>query len=381
MSNYIRVVEKQTSVKSIGVIQEPTATTSGICDFIYRDQYSVFDWGKMPMPEGKIMDNRAVALVAIYNYELVRGMGFDVCYVGAVDSSGDVHNLDWFRDNKVVPNALRVRMVNVLRPTFDVGGKKWNYSIFQNPPVNNYVHPLEFIWRQEAGRDSSFWKNITKGVYYLSDFGLPDSVVAGDILAPPILDHSSKYEDHDRYFTPKIAQTLANIPVERWQKLSYARQTINGMLSSHADAVGLWRPDGKQEFAVISDIDYLADVAGTWHEDRFEYTTKTGKIVKVSKQTPRDLNKILNAEWAKQCDEAKQRAEKEGLPNWKPLVTLQPQSLESEFFDQYNNLMYAATNAWIGWQAFTQASQLEEACIEFDKYLSDYKKRLQKRKV
>lgn len=379
---YLRTIEKGTSVKAIGVLEEPTPEKSGLCDFLYRNQYSVFDWGKMPMPEGKDMDNRPVALVAAFNYELIRKLGIPVCYEGTVNGKGDAHSVDWFRENSQVPNALRLRMVNIIKPAFDGEKHKWNYAAFEKPAANNYVLPIEFIWRAEAGPDSSFWKNIEKGNYKLEDFGLPATLKPGDKFPAPILDHSSKYEDHDRYFAPHMASWHAALSMGRWNALSAARHTLNDALSGHARAIGINRPDGKQEFAVISDsgepVDALADVAGTWHEDRFEYVTKAGKKVKVSKQTPRDLNKILNAEWAKQCTELKERSEREGLPNWREMVTVQPQPLEPAFFDNYNNLMYAATNAWVGWNAFPQASNLEEACVEFDKYLSDYKARLQK---
>ncbi|MCX6708498.1 MAG: hypothetical protein NTW67_02510 [Candidatus Woesearchaeota archaeon] len=382
--SYLRTVEKGTSVKSLGIVEEPTPTKTGTFDFIYRNQYSILDWGKMPMPDGKVMDNSPVALVAAFNHEHARRYSVPTCYQGPVDDAGTSHlSLAWFRDNGQVPRALRMQMVNVLKPVFDEKTKKWDYSVFKNPPVNNYVHPIEFIWRAEAGPDSSFWKNVAKGSYKLIDFGLPETLKPGDNFPQSILDHSSKYEDHDRYFSPAVARELGNFSSERWENLNRSRWWLNKILSDHAESVGLSRPDGKQEFVVMDVngtlVDVLGDVAGTWHEDRFEYTTKDGKIVKVSKQTPRDLHKLQDPAWVKQCEEAKAKAEKEGHPNWKAFVTLEPRPLEAEFFDHYNNLMYAASNAWVKWKAFPQASSLEVACVEFDGYLADYKARLQKK--
>src|SRR3989338_2144989 len=381
MNNYPRVVDKETSVKALGIIQEPTPGKTGVFDFIYSDQYSILDWGKMPMPAGKEMDNRPVALTGAFNHELLRAQGIPVCYLGTVGSDGATHDMTWFREHREVSRTLRMRMVNIIKPTFNLQKGKWDYSVFQNPPANNYVHPIEFIWRKEAGPDSIFWKNVAKGAYKLSDFGLPETLKTGAPFPEPVLDHSSKYEDHDRYFSPKTARQLVAIPTERWAGLCRTREEINKILFLHARDIGIYRPDAKQEFLSITEpdgtiVDMLADVAGTWHEDRFEYTTREEKIVKVSKQTPRDLNKLLNPEWAKQCEEAKARAEREGHPNWKAFVTEMPLSLEPLFFDQYNNLMRAATNEWVGWNAFPEASGLEEACREFDLYLTDYKKRL-----
>ncbi len=378
--NYQRVIDKETSVKTIGVIKEPTATQSGVCDFTYRDQYSVFDWGKMPMPNGKAMDNRPVALMAAFNHEMLAHQGIPVCYMGAVAEDGTVQSMEWFRAQGKVPRTLRMRMVNIFKPSFDPKTGKWDYSTFQNPPANNYVHPIEFIWRQEAGPDSSFWKNVAKGNYKPSDFGLPERLKPGDSFPFPVLDHSSKYEPHDRYFSPQIAQQLAAIPKDRWEAMCEMRQKMNISLSGYAGRLGLRRPDGKQEMLVFVEggktRDMLADVAGTPHEDRIEYLTESGIWVKSSKQTPRDYNKLLNPKWAKQCEEAKARAEREGLPNWKELVTERPIPLEPMFFEQYNNMMRALANTWVGWSALP-ASSLEEACTEFNAYLADYKKRLQ----
>lgn len=383
MMEYKRIIDRGTSVKKIGIIEEPTAEKPGICDFIYRNQYSVFDWGKMPMPAGKEIDNRPVALVAAFNYDIIKNLGFPVCYTGAVDELGNAQTVKWFKENKQVPNTLRLKMVNIIKPVFDEKTKQWDYRIYKNPPANNYVHPLEFIWRLEAGPDSSFWKNIKKGAYKLADFGLSSDLKPGDKFPVAILDHSSKYEDHDRYFSPAIAMDCANIPEDRWGKIAYVRHVINYALSLHAKNIGIHRPDGKQEFVVITEngkqLDYVADVAGTWHEDRFEYVTKKGVTVKVSKQALRDLNKILNKEWAQECDEGKTRAEKEGYANWKELVKKEPEPLEAEFFDRYNDLMYSATNAWVGWEAFPGATSLEKACTDFDMYFKDYKGRLERK--
>ncbi len=380
MADYLRLVEKGTSVKSIGVLVEPTATDAGVGDFLYRDQYSVFDWGKMPMPDSVVMDNRPVAVVAAFNYEMLED-SIPISYVCSVDEEGNGGSLQWFRNHGKVPRGIRVKLVNVIKPTFDATRGVCSYAVFQNPPVNNYVLPIEFIWRAAAGQESSFWRNIEKKAYALSDFGLPTDLKPGQPFPSPVLDHSSKYESFDRYFPPQEARRLAALSETQWEELNWVRKDINARLSRHAEEAHIYRPDGKQEFCVITGTDrkpeiYLADVAGTWHEDRFEYTTAKGRKVKVSKQTPRDLNRILNAAWAEQCEAAKTRAEREGSADWKAWVTLQPQALEPQFFAQYNNLMYAATNAWVGWNVFSGASPLEEACVEFDKYLADYKVRL-----
>lgn len=365
-------------MKALGIIEEPTDQHAGRFDFIYRDQFSVGDWGVMPLPAGKVVDNRPIAAQAAHNHELLAASGIPTTYLGCTDAEGNMHHLDWFRQHGLVPRTLRMRMVNIITPTFD--GEKWDYRAFRNPPANNYMIPIEFIWRAKAGPESSFWKNIDRGLYAHSDFNIPESLPRGDAFPVPVLDHSSKYEDHDRYFSPQTAQELSGLTDEQWEALSEVRQHLNRTLTTYAQERGFDRPDGKQEFALItteSGIEIaLADVAGTWAEDRFTYTTKDGLTVKISKQPLRTFHALRNPQWAEQCEQAKQRAEKEGIENWKDLVDAQPEPLEPAFYDHYNALIHAATNRWLGWDAFPSAPPLDEACKEFDAYTEDYKKRL-----
>jgi len=182
MVTYVERRDNENSVKDVGIIKQPTAEDMGLFDHRYSDRYSVFDWGPMPMPDSATLDNRPVAVVAAYNFELLGRHGIDTAYLGAVGDDGETHALDWFRQNGEVPNTLRNLMVHVLKPDFVQEGESghWDYSKFRDPQVAHHLHPIEFIWRAHAGSDSSFWKNVAAGSYTLADLGLPDNLKPGD---------------------------------------------------------------------------------------------------------------------------------------------------------------------------------------------------------
>jgi len=386
MVDYINVTHG--SVKDVAILDQPTDVDPGVGDFIWRPRYSIFDWNddshQMPMPDGVELDNRPIALQAAFNFEMLQAQHIPVCYLGTVDSQGGAVPLERVLNEGHIPDTIRMRIVNVVRPTFNESTGEWDYSIFEQisgqGDVNNYMEPIEFIWRDEIGESSSFWRNVDKGLYKPEDFKLPADFKPGDKLPFPILDHSSKYEEHDRYVSPAEAQEMAQIYEDGWRELSLARGLINNWLSRHALQRGFHRPDGKQEFAVMYDegapVDHLADVAGTFHEDRFIYTLTDGTKVKVSKQIIRDLNKLANPEWAKQCVEAKDRAEREGIQNWRDLVTARPDPLEADFFVVYNELMRSAANQYVDRKVFEDAPSLETAALKFHTFVTDYKNRL-----
>jgi len=379
--------EIKANVKTIQIEEEPTFMYPGRASFVFRNSYSVFDWGEMP--SGHLMDNRPLAVITAYNFERIKKMGYLACYQGVRVKDRTV-SLDEALKSGEVPDTLVMRFVNIYYPTQKKDGS-WDYSRFLDCLEGgaNFLLPLEFIWRARAGPESSFWKNIDRGVYKLEDFGLPADIERGAPFPQPILDHSSKYETTgDRYFPPETARMLVGLSEEHWEQLNAMRSKINDWLTQHAMLCLIERPDGKQEIATWVDesrrVFALADAVGTYHEDRFIYDDGETKV-KISKQLARDFNKLLNPEWAELCDKMKQRAQREGLDDFKPLVKAalkkmdlpgEPLPLEDRFFEVYNNLTRAMTNAWIGQNIFTGATPLAEAAKEAKAYFDDYRRRL-----
>ena len=378
--------EIKANVKTIQIEEEPTFMHPGRASFVFRNSYSVFDWGEMP--SGHLMDNMPLAVITAYNFEHIKNMGYPVCYLG-VKVNDETVSLDEALKAGETPDTLVMHFVNIYHPTKKEDGS-WDYSRFKEHLEGgvSFMLPIEWIWRARAGAESSFWKNIDKGVYKLEDFGLPADSERGAPFPEPILDHSTKYEPTgDRYFSPETARNLIGLTEEHWEKLSNMRIAVNHWLAYHAGECKIERPDGKQEIATWTGesgrVFALADAVGTYHEDRFIYDDGATKV-KISKQLARDFNKLLNPEWAELCDVMKQKAREQGLDDFKPLVKAElkkmglpeePLPLEDRFFEVYNNLTRAMTNAWIGQNTFT-ATPLAEAAKEAKAYFDDYRKRL-----
>jgi phosphoribosylaminoimidazole-succinocarboxamide synthase len=378
MTNYTSVLGEGTSVKQIGVFTSPTPTQAGVCDFIFRDVYSVFDWGKMPMPEGSSVDNTTIVLMAALNFEMMQRRGLKTHYIGMVDDRGEIVSFQDVADRHLgpvggpqpLPNKIRVRYVNKLPVPFAEG--QYDYSAFQEPPANNFVYPLEFIFRNSLGKDASVWKRIARGEISLSDFGLPETLKPGDKLPSPVLDYSTKFESEDRYLRPEEAMKLAGLSPNRFANINEAILMADRLLTDDARSLGFVHEDGKVEMVRLGDNeDAFGDVAGTWHEDRYLFGPD-GK--KISKQPYRDVNRLLNPEWAAEIDQRKAEARERGIKDWKSLVTVQPKPLPPEFFAVMNNLFRAGTNRYTGHVFYPDASpSLEEAFAEFDKFMATVK--------
>lgn len=363
MVDYTQVLSKDTSVKEIGVLDHPTPTGNGISDFTFRKVYSVFDWGVMPMPEGKEVDNTTIVLMAALNFEMFEREGIKTHYLGMVDENGDLITFEDAKRLGKTPSIIRIKYVNRLPVPFKDG--KYDYSVFQNPPANNYIHPLEYIFRNKLGKDASVWERIKKGNVSLSDFGLPETLNPGDPLPFPVLDYSTKFEKGDRYLKPEEARILAGLSKDRFGRVNERIHMANKLLTNYALSLGFDHEDGKVELVRIGDFDLIGDVAGTWHEDRYLYGPDG---MKISKQPYRDMNKILNPEWACEIEIKKKEAIQRGIEDWKSLMTTKPDPLPPEFFDVMNNLFRAGTNHYTQHTFYPDASSLEEAFKEFKRF-------------
>src|SRR4051794_927794 len=202
-AGYVDKIHHPTSVKTIFVVQRPTDQEPGIADFRFNPVFSVFDYGTLqpPIP----LDNSTVALMAGYNFERLREAGIESHYLGLV-SDGTMLSAAAAIHQGVAPDTLRVRLVNRLLPTHTAAG--WDYSLFQSPPSNNFVVPIEFISRVKIGANSSVWKRVDRGELTLGDLGLPPDIRPGDPLPNHVLDYSTKYEPEDRYLSAESARQL-----------------------------------------------------------------------------------------------------------------------------------------------------------------------------
>src|SRR3989344_1475152 len=361
---YLRTVENDTSVKTIGVTQEPTPRKPGLADFTYRPVFSVFDFGTIT-PDVSL-DNTTVCLMAGFNFELLREAGIESHYQGLVNEKGQLLTANTAIGSQYAPRTMRVRFVNRVKPEFVNG--KWNYGNFAARTVTNYVQPIEFISRNSLPASSSVWKRVRKGEITLQDLGLPEGFKPGDEIPEalrPLLDYSTKFEPEDRYLKPEEAQALMYLSTERFNGINETTRKASKVMTDYARSRGFAREDGKVEYVVILDKDdqvqdVLGDVVCTWHEDRL-----TWKGLAISKQLIRDEVKRVNPQWYGEIERAKKQAKEEGHSDFRKLMdpSIEYVSPSDAFFSAINYLFEAATNQWVGSRVYhtSMRDSLEDA--------------------
>jgi phosphoribosylaminoimidazole-succinocarboxamide synthase len=373
MEDYIRTLEG--SVKTIKVLQEPTLEAPGMADFYVKDDYSVFDWGRMPLADGAFVDNRALLWESAFNFELLESEDVPVGYRGLVMPDGKVMSVDDAAASGIQPVAMRMQLVNLIPLPFDEEKGMYDYSGYQRPMENNYMSPIEWIFRV-PGRlpdGASITKRIEKNKASLSELGLPPDYKAGDPLPCWVKDISTKYEKEDRYDIPLAdMQMMAGLTADEFEQCGKLLMYAARRVVEHAASVGIHVFDGKGEIAVVDRQNSrfsLVDFFGTKDENRRTVLPigKMEKDVPTSKQAKRKAHKLRDREWYDACDEEKKLAEQEGRDDWKERVLargLEPQALPLYFVDADNDLSNAVVNAVCS-KDVIPASSLEDAALAF----------------
>jgi len=331
------------SVKDLEVVKKPTKTRMGIGRFHFSDRYSVFDWGEMPDHiDGK---GAALCLMGAYCFEKLEERGIKTHYRGLVDKRGKLVRFDELEEPT---NIMEFHLVNVYKPKAYVGedGKlRYDYSIY-TPKLKNFLIPLEIIYRNGLPEGSSVFKRLEQGLVTLEELGLDHYPKPGERLAKPIFDVSTKFEESDRYITWREAQQLAGLTDNEVQKIKEVLLRVDETITEIASKAGLVNEDGKIELAFDDKRRLMvADVVGTLDECRF-----THQGLHVSKEVARTYYR--QTEWAKQVEQAKQKAREQGIKDWRTLVKTQPPKLERKLKTLISQMYMAAANEITGRKMF-----------------------------
>jgi len=342
------------SVKDVEVIKKPTKSRMGIGRFHFSDRYSVFDWGEMPDHiEGK---GAALCLMGAYCFERLEEKGIKTHYRGLVDEKGKVVRFD---ELEKPTNIMEFHLVNVYRPKAYVeGGKlKYDYS-FYTPKLKNFLIPLEIIYRNGLPEGSSVFKRLEQGLVTLEDLGLNHYPKPGERLAKPIFDVSTKFEKSDRYLTWREAQQLTGLTDNEIEEVKAVLLKVDEKITEIAAKANLVNEDGKIELAFNEKRKLMvADVVGTLDECRFTY-----QGFHVSKEIARIYYR--RTEWAKEVEQAKQKAKEQGIKDWRTLVKVKPPKLKPKLKTLISQMYMAATNEMTG-KRFFEAPRLTEIMKKF----------------
>ena len=345
------------SVKDLEVDKKPTRDSMGVGRFHFSDRYSVFDWGEMP----DLIDRKgeALCMMGAYCFEKLEEKGIRTHYRGLVDRNGKVVRFDELKQSS---NVMEINLVNVYKPKAIVreGKLKYDYSAYTSN-LKNFLIPLEIIYRNGLPEGSSVFKRLEHGLVTLEDLGLDHYPRAGERLEKPIFDVSTKLEEGDRYVSLAEAQRIAGLTDGELKEVKDLLLKVNDLITQLAARAGLVNEDGKIELGFDPSRRLMVvDVAGTLDECRFTYDG-----LHVSKEIARQYYRKTN--WFRDVEEAKKKAEKEGIEYWKKLVKTKPPKLDPTLKTIISQ-MYLATANELTKKKMFDAPKLAQIVREYEKY-------------
>jgi phosphoribosylaminoimidazole-succinocarboxamide synthase len=344
------------SVKDLEVLKKPTLDVMGLGRFHFSDRYSVFDWGEMPdQIEGK---GAALCMMGAYCFERLEEQSIRTHYKGLVDSDGRVVG---FKDMRQPSSTMEVCIVNVYKPEARLEGGKlvYDYSAY-TPKLRNTIIPLEIIYRNGLPEGSSVFKRLEQGKISYQALGLDDYPKPGEHFEKPIFDVSTKLEQTDRYLTWEEARTIAGLTNIEMIAVKAVLAKVNETITEIACRAKLANEDGKIELSFDQNRTLMVvDVVGTLDESRFTYNG-----FHVSKEIARQFYKETN--WYKDIEEAKKKAEAEGIKDWKSLCKSNPPNLDPKLKTFISQMYKAAANELTNRRLFDVPS-LAEVISEYRK--------------
>ncbi len=320
-----------TSVKEFRVEREPTATDLGRGAFVFTDDYSVFDWGKMPdeIPE----KGQSLCTMGAFNFELLEDAGIPTHYRGVIDPAGDDEPVS-LAAVEDPPREMAIELTTV--PDLPNEGLDYDYDHYHAQAGDHYLIPLEVVFRNRVPKGSSLRRRTEPADHDLDFDSWPEDAVD---LAEPIVEFSTKYEERDRYLSRAEADIIAGrASIEALTDLA---REVNRLLTDQAESVGLEHQDGKIECLYADGEIRVADVVGTFDENRFSY-----EGVQLSKEVLRQYHKRTQPEWVTAVNEAKASADADGVADWKARCDTDPEPLEDRVLEVARNVYCSGTNAY-----------------------------------
>jgi phosphoribosylaminoimidazole-succinocarboxamide synthase len=358
-----------TSVKDLRVEAAPTKDGLGRGVFEFSDRYSVFDWGEMP----DLIPRKGAALCTMgaYNFELLEAEGVATHYEGvraeprsANGASGEQSDPRARDGEEAVdlaaasdpPTEMVIALTQVPDlpyvgagdPTATHNG--YDYDAYHAAADGNYLVPLEVVFRNAVPVGSSLRKRRDPADFDLEFGEWPEERVD---LPEPVVEFSTKYEEQDRYLDRGEADEIAGeAAIERLETVA---REVNRVLNERAEHTGFVHEDGKIECLYVDGEVQVADVVGTFDENRFGFDGH-----EVSKEVVRQYYKDADPEWVEAVGEAKREADDRDVADWRELCEASPDPLPDGMVEAVSAMYAAGTNRYTGEEWF-DAPPLGEA--------------------
>jgi phosphoribosylaminoimidazole-succinocarboxamide synthase len=323
-----------TSVKQFRVEEPATPDELGRGAFVFTDDYSVFDWGKMP----DAIPNKGASLCAMgaTNFEALEDAGISTHYRGVIQG-GDVVGLESIGSP---PREMAIDLTRV--PELAHEGREYDYEAYHEAAGENYLIPLEIVFRNTVPVGSSLRSRADPEEFGLEYDEWPDEAVD---LPEPVVEFSTKYEESDRYLSRANADYIAGeADIETLEAIA---RDVNELVTDRAAAAGLKHEDGKIECLYFDGEIRVADIVGTFDENRFSYDGQ-----QLSKEVVRQHHKRTQPEWVEAVSEAKAEAKERDIADWRELCSVDPEPLEAHVIDAVRDMYTAGANAYLGRDLF-----------------------------
>ncbi len=381
-----------------------SAAKPGQLWFEFTDDYSVFDWGKMP--DQIANKGRALALIGAYCFEELSQPAF---WQSLPESKHwqkfDRKSLQDRWDNKVfagenglskkglhthflgltdencqpltLPEAIdhsgkllmQVQGANVYRPQPE---RILHHNLFFYPQPDGdeevRLIPLEIVFRFGMPAGSSLADRLSGIPDYLRSLGFSSPPKANQWFPYPILEFFTKLEPKDRFLSWQEAAVMSGLSAEGFAEMTEI--ALDTALALHEifarQGLELW--DGKVEMVesvatkpLVSRI-LLADSIGP---DELRVMHK-GK--QLSKEMIRQFYRGSN--WERSLQEAQRLAKERATLDWKQIcideLKSNPDQLAADFKTQVDRLYGVLANTLMGRQLFSDHPDIEQYSAALD---------------
>ena len=366
--------------------------------FEFSDDYSVFDWGKMP----DTIDNkgRALALIGAFFFEKLHEASFwknlpssktlkkfDATFLqrrfenqvfagreglaksglkthfhGLTDENGVALSLaDASRRNDRI--LMHVERAQILRPQL---GEVLEQPVFfypnQGKVKGTTLIPLEIVFRFGMPAGSSLEQRLSTIPNYARVLGFRSEPKPNQWFDFPVLEFFTKLEPKDRFLSVQEAAVLSGLSADEFSKMTELALDVALALHELFGAAGIELWDGKVEMLARRDDEnspaeiILADSIGP-DELRLLYDGH-----QLSKEMIRQFYR--GSVWEKSLKQAQKIAFERGTTEWKEIcaseLNSQPEPLSPEFKSCVSKLYGVLANALIESEPFPGQPGLQE---------------------
>lgn len=283
------------SVKNIYQADDPA-----LLWFEYTDDFSVFDWGKMPDP----IPGKGETLARLGEWFFDRLSDPEEWKALGLKDDSDVAR--WLpmahHFQRREGNRLQVRKVEIPGLKADTVGGSLVYD-YGYPPQPRQLIPLEVLFRFGVPAGSSL---LQRKDWY------PFDIHEGAEFEQPLIEFSTKLETKDRVISYQEAALILKGNTDTLAELYGRTRAVAFFLQRTFAKRGLKLWDGKLEWALLDGRMTLVDSIGP-----DELRVSQGDAV-LSKQFLRDF--YLDSPWYKALQEGGAIARQRGTEDWKRIV-------------------------------------------------------------